>query len=637
MTNTIPNEGGVVAWFTGENSIAKFATQLICLGNGLKGFADTTSGINADQLTGVISAAKALADMTNTIPNEGGMVAWFTGENSISKFGADLITLGTSLKNFAESVTGIKSENCIGAISVAKSIADLSNTIPNSGGVVAWFTGDNSISKFSDQLALLGSGLKGFSDSSAGIKAENCTGALSVAKSIVELSNSIPNSGGVVSWFTGEASISKFAGELTTLGSGLKGFSDSVTGIKSENCAGAISVAKSIADLTNVIPNSGGVVSWFTGESSIANFSGQLRQLGEGLKGFADSTSGINAQNATGAVDVAKKIADMTKAIPVGTNFQNFSAQLPKLGEAIRKFADEVGGIKSSDITRGVTAVKQAMQQLNIAAKYGAEGFAKAFERAKPNVNKAVISLIDAVISAISKKGSSIANEFKSIIEGVPADLRCYHTDFYSAGAYLVEGFAQGITAQTFAAEAAASAMASAALAAAKAALDINSPSEEMYEVGDYSGMGFVNALMDYAAKAYKAGYRMANKALFGVSNAISHINDVITSDIDTQPTIRPVLDLSDISSGVGTISNMLGFSPSIGMLTNVGSISAMMNRNQNGANDDVISAINNLGRKLSNASGDIYNIDGITYDDSSNIADAVKTLVRAARVERRT
>ena len=200
-----------------------------------------------------------------------------------------------------------------------------------------------------------------------------------------------------------------------------------------------------------------------------------------------------------------------------------------------------------------------------------------------------------------------------------------------------MDGFAQGITDQTFAAAAAASAMASSALEAARAALGVQSPSKEMAKVGNYSGIGFVNGLIDYTSKAYKAGYGMANKALSGVSNAISRINDVITSDIDTQPTIRPVLDLSDISSGAGAISNMLGLNPSVGMLTNVGAISAMMNRNQNGANDDVISAINNLGRKLSNASGNTYHIDGITYDDGSTVADAVKTLVRAARIERRS
>ena len=61
-----------------------------------------------------------------------------------------------------------------------------------------------------------------------------------------------------------------------------------------------------------------------------------------------------------------------------------------------------------------------------------------------------------------------------------------------------------------------------------------------------------------------------------------------------------------------------------------------MNQRNQNGTNSDIISAINRLEDKLSNAAGDTYQINGITYDDGSNVSDAVRTLVRAAKVERR-
>ena len=61
-----------------------------------------------------------------------------------------------------------------------------------------------------------------------------------------------------------------------------------------------------------------------------------------------------------------------------------------------------------------------------------------------------------------------------------------------------------------------------------------------------------------------------------------------------------------------------------------------MMN-NQNRSGDDVVSAIKDLSSKLDNRSGDTYTVNGITYDDGSNIADAVKSLVRAAKVERRT
>ena len=59
------------------------------------------------------------------------------------------------------------------------------------------------------------------------------------------------------------------------------------------------------------------------------------------------------------------------------------------------------------------------------------------------------------------------------------------------------------------------------------------------------------------------------------------------------------------------------------------------MNR-QNGGNGDVISAIDKLRDDLKNVNHTTYTINGITYDDGSNIAEAVKSIVRAAKVERR-
>ena len=61
-----------------------------------------------------------------------------------------------------------------------------------------------------------------------------------------------------------------------------------------------------------------------------------------------------------------------------------------------------------------------------------------------------------------------------------------------------------------------------------------------------------------------------------------------------------------------------------------------MKRRNQNGTNNDIISAINKLNDGLSSNRGDVYNFGDFTYDDGSNISDAVQTLVRAARVGRR-
>jgi hypothetical protein len=81
----------------------------------------------------------------------------------------------------------------------------------------------------------------------------------------------------------------------------------------------------------------------------------------------------------------------------------------------------------------------------------------------------------------------------------------------------------------------------------------------------------------------------------------------------------------------------MLSGNYSFGATGNLGAISASMQENQNGAsNDDVVDAINTLRKDLSGIGNTTYHIDGITYDDGSNISEAIRTLVHAARVERR-
>ena len=66
------------------------------------------------------------------------------------------------------------------------------------------------------------------------------------------------------------------------------------------------------------------------------------------------------------------------------------------------------------------------------------------------------------------------------------------------------------------------------------------------------------------------------------------------------------------------------------GMLA--GSMGQIQNRVDN---SDVISAIKDLKDGL-NTNGPSYTINGITYDDGSNVTNAVEALVRAARIERR-
>ena len=134
----------------------------------------------------------------------------------------------------------------------------------------------------------------------------------------------------------------------------------------------------------------------------------------------------------------------------------------------------------------------------------------------------------------------------------------------------------------------------------------------------------------------YNAGSTLGETATGSLSDSISRIASMIGDDIDTQPTIRPVLDLSDIKAGASTISSMFD-GTSFGMSANVNAVSSMMSGyGQNGTNNDIINAIDKLNKRFDNIGNTTYQINGLTYDDGSNVHSAVQQLVRAARIERR-
>lgn len=648
MTNVIPNSGGVVSWFAGDNSISKFAGELALLGVGLKGFSMATTGIVPESITAAANAAKALAEMTSYIPNSGGVAAWFTGEASMSKFGSDIVMLGVGLKGFAMATTGIDSAAVTAAANAAKALAEMTSYIPNSDGVVSWFTGEASISKFAGELTLLGVGLKGFAMATSGIVPETVTAAANAAKTLAEMTSYIPNTGGVTSWFAGEASVSKFAGELVMLGLGLKGFSNSVVDIKAENVTAAANAAKALAEMTNVIPKEGGIKAWFTGESNIATFADKLPDLGSGLKGFSDSVAGISPENVTAAANAGKSLAEMANSAPKNSgNVVAFGTNLSKFGEKLSAYFSNTSGITADMIANSSSAI-DAIKKVS---EVNADNI-KSVASALRDLTKAVADMtknmktdlkavgkeaIDSYVNALKDGVSSVESACRELASACVDAIKEKSSSFESAGKYLVTGFANGISANSYKAAAKARAMAKAAAQAAEDELDINSPSKVFRAIGTSIPEGFAMGIDKLGGTVTAASSAMGEKAISGVKNSITRIADVINGDIDAQPTIRPVLDLSDVKSGAGLINGLFEGGASVGVLANVGAIGSMMDRrNQNGGIDDMLMAIDKLRRDLTGVEHVTYNINGITYDDGSNIADAVKALVNAAKVERR-
>ena len=244
--------------------------------------------------------------------------------------------------------------------------------------------------------------------------------------------------------------------------------------------------------------------------------------------------------------------------------------------------------------------------------------------------------MISAFTDGVEKKSETIVVVFTNVIAKCITAIKDKRADFYNAGMYVVEGFVSGIKNNSYKAKLEAETMASAAITGAKNKLLEKSPSRAFYEIGAFAGQGFANALRDYSSNAYKAGSVMAANAKNGLQEAIGRVSSIFSSDMDVQPVIRPVLDLSDVETGAGTINSLLGMTPSANVLSNVGEVSLMMNSRQNGVNSDIISAIDKLRKDINDMERNSYTVNGLTYDDGSNVSEAVKALIRATRVERR-
>ena len=253
---------------------------------------------------------------------------------------------------------------------------------------------------------------------------------------------------------------------------------------------------------------------------------------------------------------------------------------------------------------------------------------------------------------AFSENGKKLMNEFTTgisdqkfatikaitmMITSMVSSIQNYYDEFHSAGSYLVSGFASGISSNTYKASAKAKAMAKAAYEAAKKELDINSPSKVFRKLAYSVPEGFAQGIDRMSKCVESSSINMAKKAIDSTGNALTRIVDLINGDIETQPTIGPVLDLSDVKSGAGSLSAMFNNGGAIGLRANVNAVSSLMNQNrQNGTNSDVISALDKLNKSINNLERPSYVINGVTYDDGSNVSNAVESLVHAAKIERR-
>lgn len=518
-------------------------------------------------------------------------------KDPFTKLSTQLSAFGQGMVEFYDKVKGIEDVNKFKtAAEGAKYLVEVAKSIPNEGGVAAFFAGDNTLESFGKGITSFGKSMVSFAKSISELdddKIDKIRKSAKAGEAFTKMAKTIPNDGGLFSIFAGDNTLKGFSKGITEYGKALAGFGEKVVTITPEQAKAieySTKAGTSIIKMSKQIENEGGIGSIFTGNKSLANFSTNLKAFGEGIVSFASTITN------------KKSKMDNNKLKDIATMMQGISNTFKYMKDVNEKDA------------------KSFKNALDTLAKVSLDKFVNSFD------------------TQASSKIESVKTTLKTFIDGIVKAVRGYRGGFEKAGKHLVNGFANGITAQTFRAEAAAKVMAGKAKAAAEKELDEHSPSKEFFRIGAFAGEGFINALYAYADKAYNASEDMAGSAKDGFSRAIASVAKTIENGIDDDLTIRPVLDLSNVEEGARSIADMLGSGQSIGTMANINAISTGINRNlQNRRSDEMLSAIKDLGKSLNNAgTTNNYNVNGVSYSGDEEISNAIETLVRAATVEGR-
>ena len=340
---------------------ARLTANMEALMPSLIAFADNCKDINTEGLDAGCKAIEALVTASTKIPKSSSKNNWTT-------FGTGLADFGSAIKSFSESGAGINETGLDNACKATVALAKASDEIPNSGGMLAAFVGDNTWSDMENGLVSYGEALVAFSNAVAGVKKGNVSQGAWATRELATAMDGIPNSGGWLADFLGDGNWETFKQGLGPYGKALMTFSMFASGVSEEAITKGKNATITLKDAYEAIKKVKKVGQWsviYTG----------LTEYGDKLKDFNDNIEGIDADRLLKVITATTNLASsMIKIkegkldkndIEWGTVADNIQEFRTILGSDVSLLADTV----SDATTSGILKIKSYMFEIKEAFK----------------------------------------------------------------------------------------------------------------------------------------------------------------------------------------------------------------------------------------------------------------------------
>lgn len=622
----------------------------------------------------------------------------FSSTTGLGDFGKGMVEVANGLGEFMNSLSMgtfnpfkiLMAEQVIGFFS------DLNTKLPTSsdttsliGKLVAFAGGKSEMEKFGEGMTFIAGGLASFMNAmnEQGVDPEMLNTAITCITQLADFGSSYSGQGNNLGdigqeMITFGSNIASFSGYMTTFYTAIKDWKlgefivaktcidsikepiESILGLNFDNIEtiksgletfGGIDFSTLFGDVSaqsgSIAEAVSGIMSAF--KEGFQN-SGDLTEITGTISGALNDAlteiSGLNDSfDDAGEAVITNFKSGITSSNPIGEIKKSFSDLMKTVLETCKKYAEFatagrtnalsfLGGIISQHSTIRTTFNEPLTTCLSNINGY------------KTSFNTAGSDLASKFYSGLKSKNSNI----KTVLSGAigPEDtagtalakLSAYKQSFYNMGAAYASQLNSGLGGKSMLAQikqTAANLGSTAANAARRAIRSVPTtpPANNNTNGPTNQEMGMVGPLIfgpgNVADKVTKKSAEIGKIAASNIGSAIKQASKLLDEGIDAQPTIRPVLDLSDVNSGMRLLGGMFG-NQSIGVAGNISAIASMRGSNQDVTNADVITAINGLQKTLKDQPRNSYTINGITYDDGSNITSAVKELVKAVRIEKR-
>ena len=538
---------GITSFFRGGNSFAEFGTKLAEFGPHFRQFADSVKGIDGEAVSKSSDAIVKIADVFNHDTfRSGGLKQLITGGIAdLEELGKNLAAAAPNLVKYADIVKNFDDSGIETSGAAITKIAESYNQeVFKSGGLHQLISGQTDLAEFAKGLLLFAPSLVSYSDIIAGLDKNVIDQSAIVCNTLTEIINNFPEKS-LISRIFGFDTVSDFVNSLTKLGEGIGTYYQQIASVDTSQMS---SITKAVGDLLDIASGNGEI-----SVSIKKNFGENMyKTASEGIEQFFKAiTDSYDKAQSNGSELLMKVVNGVTSKKDELKN---------EINSALENALQTVKDIQDKFKNEGLTLVKN----MKDGAESQKSGFTSAFSDMLNNVITIVKGkyrlfhslgedLITNVSAGINSKAWVLKNDFKSIVDGLASSIDV--NSLYSAGGYLIDGLVSGILDFAWKVSNAIDSISDEAIETFKQRLGIASPSKVFYELGSYTGEGFLEGLLSWTGKIRAETNEFGDTVVSAMTEALA---DAVQDDIDTDPVIRPVLDLSDIEDGSKKLNNMI-------------------------------------------------------------------------------